>query len=374
MKHKPIRFRTIICFVVFFSVVFLLPAFRTGDSRLFILAAAIPGAMLLLLLLPSGILFLDRPLLMIALSLSAFGVLAPALQIPDESVSQALRLIPASLFLMAGVVITRIFKTSVTAAVMAAFLSISILCLPLVFPLLSFSGAFSGTVLMLFPLSVFLSLRSRLPALAFALSGLVLLLFSREMGIAAVWFFTILFVFWAASDSILWSVFSLLSCCACLAFFLLLFPDAVDVFPESLASPPVAFPLFAPEWTGSVTSTFTDSLLILLGKQYGLFVILSVVLLFCLFLGRGGSIAVQTRKCFPAALSLGAVLLLGLKALLFILFFSNTSPLPRASFPFMSAAVPDLFSDYFLLGILSGISAQNEADLLDDTRLAMLAH
>ena len=63
MRKRPSSFRArvSILIAVFFAAVFSVPAFRTGDAGLWTLAAAVPGAMLLMLLLPSRIIRLDRP-------------------------------------------------------------------------------------------------------------------------------------------------------------------------------------------------------------------------------------------------------------------------------------------------------------------------
>ena len=92
-----------------------------------------------------------------------------------------------------------------------------------------------------------------------------------------------------------------------------------------------------------------------------------------LLLIRGASLALHTRKSFHASLSLAAVLLLGLRAFAFLACSADLLPLPAPAFPFMTSSMPDLFAHFFLLGLLSGVSARNEADLEEDARLAMLA-
>ena len=102
-------------------------------------------------------------------------------------------------------------------------------------------------------------------------------------------------------------------------------------------------------------------------------ILLCAVLLLMLILLRGASLALHTRKAFHSSLALQAILLLGLRALFYLLSLSGLVPFSSGQFPFLSDALPDLLAQFFLLGILSGVSARNEADLEEDTRLSMLA-
>ena len=52
-KNNSPRFRIYAVLLLFFAAVFLLPACRTGDAGMYLVAAAVPGVMLLLLAFPS---------------------------------------------------------------------------------------------------------------------------------------------------------------------------------------------------------------------------------------------------------------------------------------------------------------------------------
>ena len=52
IRRSSFRFRAAAFLLVFFAAGFLLPASREGDARLYLLAAAVPGGILFLLLLP----------------------------------------------------------------------------------------------------------------------------------------------------------------------------------------------------------------------------------------------------------------------------------------------------------------------------------
>ena len=75
-KHFSFRSRVSVMMLVLFAAVFALSASRSGDARLWLLTAAVPAVMVLLMAVPSRILFLDRPSLSAALVLSGFGIMA----------------------------------------------------------------------------------------------------------------------------------------------------------------------------------------------------------------------------------------------------------------------------------------------------------
>ena len=374
-KRSSNRFRLAAMLLIFFACAFLLPASRTGDARLYLLAAAVPAAMLILLFLPGGTMFLDRPSLSVGLILCGFSILAPAATMPDEAFSQGMRCVAALLFLMAGTVLVRAFSPSFPAAVLVALCGLGMLSVPQWLPSLDFSLAEGGTALLLFSVVAFLAIRQCLPALLAALGGLLFLLLQQEAGTAAIWCVTSMLVFWAASGSALWSGISLVSIGGLFAGFHFLptqlLPDAdaaVSSFPRL-----AALPLLAPE-TVPVSTSSPDSLFLLLGEQYGLIFLLCALLLVLLLLLRGASLALHTRKSFHASVALGAVLLIGFRALLFMLWLIGLSPVQTVDFPLLTSSLPSLCAGFFLLGLLSGISARNEADLEEDARLAMLAH
>ncbi len=374
MKSKSSRARVCAVLLVLFAVVFLLPASRTGNIHLYILSVAVPCGILLLLLLPAGIFALDRPLIAAAMSLCGFSIMAPVLAFPDEAVVQGTRCIPALFFLLAGSVVVRSIRFSKVSAAITGIFSLVMLTAPLLFSPLSFSLTEGGTVLMLFAVSVFLAHRLRLPALFFSLSALALISIRQETGSALIWAVTVVLLFWAASDSLFWSVLSLILCGGfSAAVFILFRGDSSEVY-DSLVMRFASMPLFLAEWPVKSLSSSSDSLFILLGEQFGLIILFCSLLLLCLLLIRAASVSLHTRKAFHASLSLGALLLLGLKGLLFLLSLTGILPLSPGSFPLMSASIPELCADFFMLGIISGVSVRNDLDLAEDARLSMLAH
>ena len=356
-KRSSNRFRLAVVLLVFFACAFLLPASRTGDIRLYLLAAAVPAGMLILLFFPGGAMFLDRPSLAAGLILCGFSILAPVSVLPA--------------------VLVRSFRPSFPAAVLVALCGLGMLSAPQLLPSLGLSLAEGGIALLLFAVAAFLSLRLCLPALLVSLGGLLLLLLHQDPGSAAVWCVTFLLVFWAASGSALWSGITLGCTAGLFGGFLLLQQDLLPLSASSSDASLLprfsAMPLIPPE-TPPQDAAASDSLFLLLGDSYGLVFLLCSLLLILLLLLRGTSLALHSRKAFHAAVALGVVLLFGLRTLLFLVYALNLFPLPVVEFPFLTSSLPSLCAAFFLLGLLSGISGRNEADLEEDTRLAMLAH
>ncbi len=370
-KRMSFRGRATAAVVVFFAAVFALPASRSGDGTLWMLAAVIPGVMLILLLLPSRVLFLDRPSLAAALALAGFWIMAGVYSSPAAVLSRAVCCAGALFFLLLGAVLVRSFRASFPAAALSAVIALGMLSCPL-----WYSGSFSlngaGIALLLFSAAAFLPLRMYLPALGSVLCGLLLLLLQQSLPASLLLGLSCVLLFWASSGSGLWSGISLAAVGGLLTVYIgFLFPLTGDSA-ASLLPRIAAVSLLAPETpAGSVSDA--DPLFILLGEQYGLVFLLLALFLLCLLLIRGSSLALGARTSFHASLALGAVLFFGLRALLFMLALAGILPFAAGELPFMTDSVPDLCADFLLLGLLSGISARNETDLEEDTRLSMLA-
>lgn len=373
IRRSSFRFRAAAFLLVFFAAGFLLQASREGDARLYLLAAAVPGGILLVLLLPAHFFSLDRPSLSAALALCGLGILAPAAIQPDLALEQGIRC-AASLFLLAaGAVLVRSCHPSFPSGVFSAFLGLMMLAFPFFAPESPVSLSEGGLILLFFSVSVFLSMRLRLPALIISLGGMALLLFSGKIDSATACGLVSILLFWAVSGSGLWSLITLILNVGCFAGYLGFSSQPAESAAASVSARLSACPLILPETGEAADPSSLDSLFLLLGEQYGLIILLCAVLLLMLILLRGASLALHTRKAFHSSLALQAILLLGLRALFYLLSLSGLVPFSSGQFPFLSDALPDLLAQFFLLGILSGVSSRNEADLEEDTRLSMLA-
>lgn len=370
MKKNTFRFRTAAVAVVFFALSFLLWASKTGENRLYLLSAAVPGALLFFFLFPAVLFPTDRVSLTTGLMLAAFGILAFASHSPDLSVTQALRCVSSLPLFLLGAVLIRAFRLTAAGVSVSAILSILLLSLPFLDKSLP---AFqeSGLYLLLFSVSGLLALRRKFPALLLSLAGLFMLLFQDSSVFALLCGCVSVLLFWVYSESGLWSV--LASLChpgALLCCHLLIKPALTPAAAQLSGWTP--FPLLMPE-TPPNAAELSSSVFISIGQQYGVILLLCIVFLLMILLIRGSSLALHARSSFHSALALSGTLLLGLHSLYYLLALHGFLPVQDLSFPFLTDSIPDLLADFFLLGIFSGISFRNEADLEEDTRLSMLA-
>ena len=363
--------RVSVMMLVLFAAVFALSASRSGDARLWLLTAAVPAVMVLLMAVPSRILFLDRPSLSAALVLSGFGIMAGVFIAIDTVLSRALYCAGGLFFLLAGIVLVRSFRASLPAASVVAVIAVGIISCPL-----WINGPFSltagGLALMIVAVAAFLSLRMYLPALACAGCGLLFLMLQQEVSASVVLGLISVLLFWASSGSGLWTGISFITVGGLFAGYAALFSPFSGDQSGLLSSPLSAMQFLAPE-VPAEGAPVSDSLLVLLGEHFGLGFLLCALLLLCVILVRGASLALGARKSFHASLALGTVLFFGLRALACILSAAGILPLAADEFAFLSDSPQDLFAEFFLLGVLSEISARNEADLEEDARLSMLA-
>ena len=371
-KHTSLRGRVTVFLPLFFALVLILPGLKDGSYARWMLALSFPCVLLFLLLLPSRLFFLDRPSFSAVAALCGFGMIAGVYLAEDAAVSLALKYALSLLALLAGAVSARSIRASLPFAVFPAVLGLLLLSCPF-WAGVSFSFTECGIALLLFSVSAFLSRRNCLPALGLTLAALLLLLLGKEISSALLLGIAAVLLFWAGSGSGLWSLLSLVTVCALFAGGMLLFP-----LPESAPSgadlPGLAsLPLLAPETPQPSASVGSDPLWLLLGRQYGsVFLLLSLLLMLVLLI-RGASLALNARSAFHGILGLGVVLFFGLRTLLFLLGLSGLVPFSFREPPLILSSLPALAAHGFLAGLLSGISARNEADLAEDARLSMLA-
>ena len=212
---------------------------------------------------------------------------------------------------------------------------------PLLLSSVSIPLAEGGMALLLFAVSAFLSLRQYLPALSASLGGTFLFLLLPDYSGAVVWGLVSVLVFWIASDSLLWSGIALVSSAGLFGILIGFVPPVPDIAAPSLVSRIAAMPLIPPETIAEAADAGSpESLYFLFGEQYGLAVLLCALLLLIALLIRGASLALHTRKSFHASLTLGVILLLGLRALLSRSISFPYLLCPGSFCPFLPAGTP----------------------------------
>ena len=371
-KQSSPRFRFAFAALLLSALLFLLPAVRSGDRRLYLLAALVPAFMLLCCTVLARLFSLDRMALTLALFLCSLGIAAFAPADPDAAVAQALRCIPGMAALLIGAVLMRSLSTSMLSAVSSAFLGLLMLSAKLLVPAFSIPLAEAGLALVLVSVASLLSGRRSGLALIPGFAALILLLTGGDITLAALWGLTFLLLIFAADGRFL--VILSTFCVTVLLFFgySRLFPadfKAADTGSLNM--------LISAGWTGtdilpgdlpSAASLFPR-----LSLHFGLLFAGLTVLLFLPLSLRGVFIATSSRTRFHAVISMGVSLLLALQALAALLSVFGFLPLPEVCFPFLTSSLPDLCAELFMIGMLCGISARNEADLAEDAHLAMLA-
>jgi len=372
-KQSSPRFRFAFAALLLSALLFLLPAVRSGDRRLYLLAALVPAFMLLCCTVLARLFSLDRMALTLALFLCSLGIAAFAPADPDAAVAQALRCIPGMAALLIGAVLMRSLSTSMLSAVSSAFLGLLMLSAKLLVPAFSVPLAEAGLALLLVSVASLLSGRGSGLALIPGFAALILLLTGGDITLAALWGLTFLLLIFAADGRFL--VILSAFCVTVLLFFgySRLFPS--DFHPADTVS---LNTLISAGWTGTdilpgELPSAAASLFPRLSLHFGLLFAGLTVLLFLPLSLRGVFIATSSRTRFHAVISMGVSLLPALQALAALLSVFGFLPLPEVCFPFLTSSLPDLCAELFMIGMLCGISARNEADLAEDAHLAMLA-
>lgn len=116
----------------------------------------------------------------------------------------------------------------------------------------------------------------------------------------------------------------------------------------------------------------TDFIFAVICEQFGLLFGLCVLAMYVALIWRGASIAMAARSSFHGLLAMGCTALIALQTFTIIGGVIKLIPLTGVTMPFVSYGGTSLVSSMCLLGLLQGVASRNEADLDEDTRLAML--
>ena len=372
-KQSSPRFRFAFSALLLSALLFLLPAVRSGDRKLYMLAVLVPAFMLLCFTVIARLFALDRMVFTVALFLLSAGIAALSQASPDAAIAQAMRCIPGVAALLIGAVLIRSLQSSVLTAVCSAFLGLLLLAAGMITPALPVSLTGAAIALLLVSFASLVSGRTPAFALVPGLGALVLLLTSGEIAAAVLWSLTFLLLLFAADGR--WTVFLSAFCAVILLFF-----GYSRLFPSDFtAGDPISLQtLISAGWTGIDTlpegfPAASASLFPLMSMHFGLLFSGLTIFLFLPFSLRGIWIAVSSRTRFHAVIAMGVSLFLGLRTVAALLAVFGFLPLPALSVPLLSTSLPDLCAEMFMIGMLCGVSARNEADLAEDAHLAMLA-
>ncbi len=374
-KQKPSnRFRFIAASVLLGALLFVMPALRSGSPALYLLAAAVPCAILLGGTMLARMFSLDRMIIALVLWLCAAGIASAAMSDPEAAVSQALCCGAAVIALLIGAVLTRSLSPSLLTSACTAFLGLLLLAGRLFISGQDLPLTEAALALLLIAFAALFARQGPVSALLLGTAALALQLIGGDIPDAVFWGLTVLLLAFSA-DGRLAVVLPALAV-VLLLFFGAFFLNPLPAAPKEtsplavLVSVPVIGTDTLPE---GFTASDPDSLFLLMSGHYGLIFSGLTGLLFLPLSMRGSSAAVSARTRFHAVLAMGSTLLLSLRALAAILSVFGFLPLSGLRIPFLTKVLPDLCAELFLAGLICGVSGRNDADLAEDAHLAMLA-
>ncbi len=359
--------------MILFAAAFARKALTEQDNRLYVLAAAVPGVLLLgssrTLSRLSG---QDRPVLLVSLTLIAWSVLIRTEADPDAGISLSVRCSCALLLPVAGSLCLRMIRPSVFSALIAAAAALAAAALPLFADVAAFPMGYIAVSFMMIAFVIILSLRAQYPAMLLALAGTALFLAEKDPASAAVWSITFLFLFWAFSGHP--AILATGAGAVILAGFLF-----SDLFAAS--GQPSFFSGIAPGWIGLESSdpflagaASSDAAPFLwITVRYGWIVAACVLLLYPVIILRGSALARASRSRLHGMFAMGAVLIIGLTAVAALLSDFGIWSVSGIFLPGLSGDLSSLSAFLFLSGILGGVSVRNQADLDEDEHLSQLA-
>ena len=371
-KSSP-RFRFSGAALFLCILAFLVPALREGDSTLYLLAAAVPGAMILCMTVLTRMFSLDRIVLSLSLFLSSMGILAFSGD-SSAALSQALRCSAGVASLVAGSLLVRSAQPSALTTLCSGFVGLLLLAGSLLSSSLSLPLSEAALVLLLISFASCFSHSGSMVSLLPALCGLALLLARTDVPLAVLWSAVFLLLLWSADGR-------LVPLLTAAGLVLLLFFGADRLLPAPLFSAPdrsrlsdfISAGLIGSDDPAVIPGVSGVSLLPRLIGRYGLLFACLAFLLYLPLSLRGASVACAARTRFLALLAMGSTLLIALQAISALLALFGFLPLPSFSLPFLTSSLPALCAQLFLAGMVCGVSGRNEADLAEDAHLAMLA-
>lgn len=375
-RRSSPRFRFFGASVLLVILAFGIPALKEGDPRLYLLTAAVPSVMLLSCTVLARALSMDRPLLTLSLYLCSAGIIALIPTDPDAAIAQSVRCCAALFFLSAGAVLVRHLYATVPAFAASGFLGLLLLSARTLIPGISFPLTETALILLLISFAVAQPRLGTLPALLPAAAGTVMLLSLQDQPLEAlIWGVLLLGLVFAADGRMLivlpaaavmvllaWKVWGGLSPA-------LQDPHPGFSLPDLLS---VAGLWGTDQLPEAMTASGSFSLFPMLAGHDGMVFAGFTVLLFLPLSLRGTFIASCARSRFHAILAMGCTLMIALRCLAALLATFGFLPSAGTAFPLLTSSVSNLCAECFCLGLLCGISGQNEQDLREDTHLAML--
>ncbi len=390
--------------MLFYFLAFLLLASRDGSMLGYILAAAVPcmiffGTNLLPHLFPT-----DRLLMSLVNFLFALGVLPLYGANPAYALQQAVAYGVGLAAMIVCIYFVRALHTGRRIIWLVIPVSLLLLCLPLLLGQeingaknwialgpFSFQPSDVVKLSLVLVLAFFMSRRQLLPWLCFAAACLMILLLQKDLGTALLYYCTALLLYWASSGNLFLSLLGVAGGAGAAWYGYQTFAHVrlrVAIWQDPWANSERAAQLlqgFAAISSGGLWGTGlglgaptsipvyeSDFIFAVLCEQFGLIFAACVLLIYAALIWRSAVIAASARRSFHGLLAMGSVLMIGLQTFVIIGGVLKLIPLTGVTLPFISSGGTSLVSNLCLIGLIQGVESLNEADLEEDTRLAML--
>ncbi|MDD3334905.1 MAG: FtsW/RodA/SpoVE family cell cycle protein [Eubacteriales bacterium] len=243
---------------------------------------------------------------------------------------------------------------------------------------------------LLLVLSYFMSRNRLLPWLLFALFSLGVLMLQKDLGTALIYYFTALFMYYAATGNLLMTGFGLVGAAGASVAGYMMFAHVkkrVAIWRNpwmyyetsgyqivqmlmAIASGGlfgVGLGLGSPR---VIPVYFTDCIFAVICEQFGIIFGVLVLVMYVIMILRGTSIATSARHSFHGLLALGATSMLGIQTFVIIGGVLKLIPLTGVTMPFVSYGGTSMVSCMGLIGLLQGVDSLNRDDLSYDYEIS----
>ena len=242
-------------------------------------------------------------------------------------------------------------------------------------------------------LSYFMSRRSLIPWLAFAVGCLGILMLQKDLGTALLYYGTALMLYWTSTGNPGLTAVGLAGGAGAAVLGYRMFAHVkkrVAIWRNPWADYDnagyqivqglmaiasggllgVGLGLGSPK---AIPVYHTDFIFAVICEQFGLIFGLLVLAMYVALIWRGATTAMAARTSFHGLLAMGATIMLGLQTFVIIGGVIKLIPLTGVTMPFVSYGGSSLLSSMCLIGLIQGVESLNESDIAEDTYLAELS-
>ncbi len=416
VKKRPVKtpIRSLVAAIMLFEILaFLLIAMHpdrqeTEMLQAISLALYMPALCWFSTMILPKFLPADRLLMALMNFLCGVGVVILYSMLPEKGTKQAMFYGLGLMVMVVCILVVRIIRSWRMLCWLIIPAGLGLLLLPLLFGSwqdgaknwvsVPFLGSFQPSevvkLMLLVVLAYFFSAHRTLlqmtPAIIFTGGCLGLLMLQRDLGTALMYYFTAIILFYAASGNVPLTVAGLGGGAG-----------AAVVGYNMFAHVKVRVAMWRNPWSDAlgkgyqiiqallaigsgglvgvglglgqprvITAYYKDFVFAVICEQFGILFGMCVVAVYVVFIVRGISLALRSRRSFLALLALGCTSLLGVQTFVIIGGVIKLIPLTGITMPFISYGGTSMLSCMGLMGFLQGISSRVREDLEQDIEMA----